>query len=45
MNRYVGGELKLFGLTINYQNIAEDVLNRERKQGGHRGPPLRENGV
>jgi internalin A len=34
MNRYVGGELKLFGLTINYQNIAEDILP---KQTGHQG--------
>ncbi len=32
MNRYVEGELKLFGLKIKYQNIAEDVLNRERRK-------------
>jgi hypothetical protein len=32
MNRYVEGELNLFGLKIKYQNIAEDVLNRERRK-------------
>ncbi|WP_417910578.1 COR domain-containing protein [Candidatus Electronema sp. PJ] len=31
MNRYVEGELNVFGLKINYQNIAEDVLNRRKK--------------
>ncbi|MCW5198126.1 hypothetical protein VU06_00060 [Desulfobulbus sp. F3] len=31
MNRYVEGELNLFGLKINYQNIAEDMLNRRKK--------------
>ncbi len=28
MNRYVEGELNLFGLKINYQNIAEDILKK-----------------
>uniref|UniRef100_UPI004055A30B COR domain-containing protein n=1 Tax=Candidatus Electronema sp. TaxID=2698783 RepID=UPI004055A30B len=32
MNRYVEGNLELFGLKINYQNIAEDILNKEKKQ-------------
>jgi internalin A len=32
MNRYVEGELNLFGLKIKYQNIAEDVLNRDRRK-------------
>ncbi|CAK8712228.1 hypothetical protein GMJAKD_01475 [Candidatus Electrothrix aarhusensis] len=31
MNRYVEGDLELFGLKINYQNIAEDILSRGRK--------------
>jgi len=31
LNRYVEGDLKVFGLKINYKNIAEDVLNREGK--------------
>ena len=31
MNRYVEGDLKLFGLKINYKNIAEDLLNKEKK--------------
>jgi len=31
LNRYVEGDLKVFGLKINYKNIAEDVLNREEK--------------
>ncbi|MDU9047689.1 MAG: COR domain-containing protein [Candidatus Electrothrix sp. Rat3] len=31
LNRYVEGDLELFGLKINYKNITEDILNRERK--------------
>ncbi|WP_417913228.1 hypothetical protein, partial [Candidatus Electronema sp. TJ] len=31
MNRYVEGELNLFGLKIKYQNIAEDILNQRKK--------------
>jgi GTPase SAR1 family protein len=31
MNRYVEGEMNLFGLKINYQNIAEDILNQRKK--------------
>ncbi len=34
MNRYVGSKLKLFGLTINYQNIAEDILPKQTGQQG-----------
>jgi hypothetical protein len=31
MNRYVEGNIELFGLKINYQNVIEDVLNRPEK--------------
>jgi hypothetical protein len=31
INRYVEGDLEVFGLKINYKNIVEDLLNKERK--------------
>ncbi len=31
LNRYVEGDLKVFGLKINYKNISEDLLNRGEK--------------
>ncbi len=31
INRYVEGDLEVFGLKINDKNIVEDLLNKERK--------------
>ncbi|MCI5193586.1 MAG: hypothetical protein D3915_10755 [Candidatus Electrothrix sp. AU1_5] len=31
INRYIEGDLEVFGLKINYKNIVEDLLNKERK--------------